>query len=206
MAEIKWYKRDPDAALAGMMSLSLEERGAYNTVLDLIYSRADKLPDDDAFICGFLKCDPRVWKRLKDRLISAGKLYVEDGLIRNKRASYEVTYAVSRALLVSELNRSKGIKSGDVRRQNKDLAEPSANRQRTQPQPYSKEGTKVLRKEGEKSNGKVYVKSGTPAGDAWDAFFKARGKPPRRDFNGGWWFPSEFPPGDEPQVNQRRTG
>lgn len=43
------------------------------------------------------------------------------------------------------------------------------------------------------SNGKVYVKYGTDAGDAWIANFKAKGKVAPRDSNGGWWFPSEFP-------------
>ena len=31
MGNIRWYKRDPDAALNGMAVLTLEERGAYNT-------------------------------------------------------------------------------------------------------------------------------------------------------------------------------
>ena len=38
MGVVKWYKRDPNAALTGMASLTLEERGAYNTILDLIYA------------------------------------------------------------------------------------------------------------------------------------------------------------------------
>ena len=39
MGTLKWYKRDPRAALAGMMKLTLEECGAYNKILDLIYLR-----------------------------------------------------------------------------------------------------------------------------------------------------------------------
>ena len=35
MGELKWYKRDPRAALVGMSCLTLEERGAHNTILDL---------------------------------------------------------------------------------------------------------------------------------------------------------------------------
>lgn len=93
MAEIKWYKRDPDAALTGMMQLTLEERGAYSTVLDLIYSRQNRLPDDDRFIAGFLRSDVRVWKRIKARLIALEKLYVEGGYIRNHRADVEVLKA-----------------------------------------------------------------------------------------------------------------
>jgi hypothetical protein len=31
MGVVKWYKRDPNAALTGMASLTLEERGAYRS-------------------------------------------------------------------------------------------------------------------------------------------------------------------------------
>lgn len=96
MGQIKWYKRDPGAALNGMMELTLEERGAYNTVLDLIYSRDGHLPDDDRFISGWLRVDVRVWKRIKCNLIERQKLYVENGLIRNSRADVEVLEALSR--------------------------------------------------------------------------------------------------------------
>lgn len=102
MGDIKWYKRDPDAALAGMMQLTLEERGAYNTVLDLIYSKADKLPDDDHFIAGFLASDVRVWKRIKAKLISLGKIRVEEGLLRNFRATSEVDAALLRVASASD--------------------------------------------------------------------------------------------------------
>lgn len=106
MAEIKWYKRDPDAALSGMMQLSLEERGAYNTVLDLIYSRADKLLDDDRMIAGFLSCDPRIWKRIKTKLIDLGKLHIEDGFLRNLRATSEILKALGRVASAAEAGRA----------------------------------------------------------------------------------------------------
>ena len=32
-----WYKRDIRAAIAGMTHLTLEERGAYNTIIDHQY-------------------------------------------------------------------------------------------------------------------------------------------------------------------------
>jgi len=38
VGKVRWYKRDPNAALTGMAGLTLEERGAYNTILDLIYA------------------------------------------------------------------------------------------------------------------------------------------------------------------------
>lgn len=95
MAAIKWYKRDPEAALTGMMILSLEERGAYNTVLDLIYTHGGKVMDDDRFLAGWMRCDVRVWKRIRDRLISLNKLYEDgEGFLRNSAADREVDDAL----------------------------------------------------------------------------------------------------------------
>ena len=96
MGQLKWYKRDPDAALSGMMGLTLEERGAYNTVLDLIYTRDGKLPDDERFVSGWLGVDVRVWRRIKTRLIDLEKLSVRNGNIHNTRADAEVLAALSR--------------------------------------------------------------------------------------------------------------
>lgn len=117
MGQLKWYKRDPSAALNGMMELSLEERGAYNTVLDLIYSRDGNLPDDDRFIAGWLMVDVRVWKRIKKTLFDRKKLFSEAGLIRNSRADVEVLAALSRVGSAREAGlisaASKAAKSND---------------------------------------------------------------------------------------------
>lgn len=126
MGQIKWYKRDPSAALNGMMELDLQERGAYNTVLDLIYSRDGNLPNDDRFIAGWLRVDVRVWKRIKTTLIDRGKLFIADGMIRNERADVEVLAALSRVASASDAGRasarSKIDKSDHTKRKNNDLA------------------------------------------------------------------------------------
>lgn len=109
MGLIKWYKRDPNAALTGMMGLTLEERGAYNTVLDLIYTRDGNLPDDERFIAGWLSVDVRVWRRIKQRLIELEKLYVRDGVLRNSRADEEVLEALSRVGSATEAGRQSGV-------------------------------------------------------------------------------------------------
>lgn len=114
MGQIKWYKRDPQDALDGMAPLSLEERGAYNTVLDLFYVRDGKLPDDDRFIAGFLGCDVRVWRRIRERLIDLGKLFVEAGHIHNRRADEELHTALAR--LVCSRNAGKASASSRARK------------------------------------------------------------------------------------------
>ena len=135
MTEIKWYKRDPKAALEGMAELTLEECGAYNIVLDLIYRNGGKLLDDDRFICGWMRCDMRIWRRIKNRLLERQKVYIEDGFLRNKKADEVVAKALAKGLTNRELNIIKGRKSGEVRRKNKELNEPehepNANRKRT---------------------------------------------------------------------------
>jgi uncharacterized protein YdaU (DUF1376 family) len=126
MGQIKWYKRDPSEALNGMMELTLEERGAYNTILDLIYSRDGNLPDDDRFVAGWLRVDVRVWKRIKARLIERQKLYVADGMLRNRRADAEILMALSRAASAREAGRasarSKAAKSHRKSRKIKHVA------------------------------------------------------------------------------------
>ncbi len=112
MGKLKWYKRDPDAALNGMSELTLEERGAYNTVLDLIYSRDGHLRDDDRFIAGNCGCDIRVWRRIKSRLIELGKLFVLEGAIHNDRADVEVLKALGRIASAQDA----GVASGASRR------------------------------------------------------------------------------------------
>ena len=110
MGNIRWYKRDPRAALTGMMELSLEERGAYNTLLDLIYCHDGALNDDPKYIAGWLRCDPRVWKRLRLRLLSCGKLYLNGTQLRNEKADREIDEALGRVLHAAQAGLSSQAK------------------------------------------------------------------------------------------------
>jgi len=123
MGKLKWYKRDPDAAISGMMNLTLEERGAYNTVLDLIYSHDGKVRDNDRFLSGVMCCDPRVWRRIRARLIEMGKLTLEDGHILNPRATREVGRALHRVAVATELGARKGHRSAPTASVSNDLFE-----------------------------------------------------------------------------------
>ena len=95
MGTLKWYKRDPRAALIGMMGLTLEERGAYNTILDLIYIHDGAVVDNADYLCHALNCNLRTWKRIRARLVDTGKLYPHSGCLRNERADIEVPKAQS---------------------------------------------------------------------------------------------------------------
>lgn len=160
MASLSWYKRYPRDALEGMQFLTLEERGAYNTVLDLIYLRGGDLPDDDRFIAGNMRCDVRVWRRIKKRLIALGKLQCTDGAIRNRRADVEVDSALAITVRIADVRRSSGRKSGEVRRENKRLDEQT-NEQKT---------NRIQTPESDKEERKSSVPNGTdaPAGALMD--------------------------------------
>src|SRR5271166_1363220 len=87
---------------SGTRTLTLEERGAYGDVIDLIYESADGgILDDDNRVARDLRCDTRVWRRIKTKLIGLNRLYVVEGQIRNsvadRRLATEVAMALSAA-------------------------------------------------------------------------------------------------------------
>lgn len=75
-----FYRRDPAAALAGMASMTLEERGVYNTVIDLMYLTWRPLENDRKYIAAHCNCAVQRVGPILDRLITRGKLIVfEEG-------------------------------------------------------------------------------------------------------------------------------
>jgi uncharacterized protein YdaU (DUF1376 family) len=98
-----------------MLSLSLVERGAYNTVLDLIYDRGAPIPDDARWLSGWMGCSLRKWTSLRDSLIAKGKLYLtDDGRIANVRADHELEISAKLRRNLSE----SGAKGGRKRAEN----------------------------------------------------------------------------------------
>jgi uncharacterized protein YdaU (DUF1376 family) len=95
VGKLRWYKRDPDAALAGMAELTLIERGAYNSILDLLYSRDGIVADNDALVARMIGCHWREWRAVKNRLIQRGKIRVEDGHLTANRVQETLKEAAS---------------------------------------------------------------------------------------------------------------
>lgn len=109
---MKFYKRDPDRALAGMLELNMEQRGAYNSLLDVLYSRDGDVPDDDVRVAKMMGCHWRKWAALKKQLIDIGKVWIEDGKLRAKR----VEETLKEAADFSEEQRKKASKGWQTRR------------------------------------------------------------------------------------------
>lgn len=134
---MKWYKRDPLAALEGMTELTLEEGGAYNIVIDLLYARDGDLPVDDAFFAKALRCRPQVWRRVRDSLITKGKLhYKTDGKLTANRVETELQSA---AKLIANMSHLGEV---SAQKRNKNKGDPPTERKaqpQPQPQPDKKE-------------------------------------------------------------------
>jgi uncharacterized protein YdaU (DUF1376 family) len=91
---MKFYKHDPNAWLAGTAQLSLEQRGAYITIIDLLYCNDDVLIDDDQAIARTMNCQVRRWQRLKAELMAMGKVRVDTaGLLHANRVTETVKTA-----------------------------------------------------------------------------------------------------------------
>jgi uncharacterized protein YdaU (DUF1376 family) len=90
-------------------------KAAYRLVLDLIYMQAGRLPDDERYISGLLGCSVRAWKKHRAALISAGKIYAEDGIISNFRADKELETSSSRQEQNAE-NRRRSRKINDLQK------------------------------------------------------------------------------------------
>lgn len=104
-----WFKFYPSDWLNGTRGLSLEERGAYMTLIALMYDQQGAIPDDERWMCGALDCDVRVWRRLRDKLCRYGKIVPNsDGFLVNRRVLEEVRSAE----LVAEVRRKSGRSGG----------------------------------------------------------------------------------------------
>jgi uncharacterized protein YdaU (DUF1376 family) len=97
------------------MVLTLEERGAFNTILDLIYSRDGKVPDDARFLARWMGCDVRVWRRVRTRLLDLGKLEIEGTYLLNSRASREVLEALSKVETLEKLGNKYGGQNSKIK-------------------------------------------------------------------------------------------
>lgn len=113
-----WHKRYHGDALNGYMGLTLEQRGAYTTILDLLYDSGWEvgIPDRERWIAGHLNVSVRRWRGLRDELIAAGKIDIIDGQISNFRYRKERENAASLSRKRSESGASGGEKSGETRR------------------------------------------------------------------------------------------
>lgn len=112
MGRIEWHKRRHEKELddARDLKLTLEQRGALVTITDLIYKHVGDLRDDGRYIAGQMGVDPRVWKRVREQLITLGKIHIEEGRLCNGDAGAGVLAALDAIASSAHAGRSKGSK------------------------------------------------------------------------------------------------
>ncbi len=115
---LPYYPRFPRDFIEGTIGLPFEVKAAYGLVLDMIYLKNGKLPDDPRYIAGLLNVSVRKWNSLRKSLLAAEKLFVSDGLLMNYRAIIEV----EKLGKLQDNNAEKAAK----RWKNKDLADAAA--------------------------------------------------------------------------------
>jgi uncharacterized protein YdaU (DUF1376 family) len=110
---MKWYKREPDAALIGMRPLTDEQYRAYSVILDLLYSRDGEIPDDPNFICSYLPWNRQRWLRVRAELLALNKIIEESpGKLTNFRVKSEVLSAQKVSEKFASYSQKKQEKQG----------------------------------------------------------------------------------------------
>ena len=104
MSTRPWYKRYPSDFISGTLHLTLEQKGAYSIILDMIYDRGGPIEDNSQHIARVCGCSTRKWNQIRERLIEADKITVADGRIHNPRADKQ--------LVSDDLEREKLAENG----------------------------------------------------------------------------------------------
>lgn len=124
MSDRPWYKRYGSDFITATLGMTLEEKGAYSIVLDLIYDRGGPIPDDPRYIAGVCGCSVRKWNSIRAKLIAARKLWATDGVISNSRADKELEKSAKTARKDAEndgKDREKNAENEAGFNKNKDL-------------------------------------------------------------------------------------
>ena len=111
MSRTPWHKHYHQDALLGMASLSVELRGVYYTLLDLMYDRKGPLAESDQMMAARMCCSVKKWQKYREALLDAGKIHLDsDGRITNNRFENELKISCKRA--------ENGAKGGRARHEN----------------------------------------------------------------------------------------
>ena len=123
----RWYKHEPAAWLGGVAKLTPEQRGIYQTILDLIYLHERPIDMDFRWLAGNCNCDTRIVKRVVGELVSLQKLGINaDGKLFNNRATVELGILKDRTAQATEAGRIGGLKSSTVRNKSNYLGQATA--------------------------------------------------------------------------------
>lgn len=109
-----FYRRNPADALQGMASMSLEERGVYNTILDLLYLTWRPIEDTRSYIAAHCGCAVQKLTPILERLIRSGKLirFEEGGQTYISNQRFEAERASVKGAAASRSGRGNRDETG----------------------------------------------------------------------------------------------
>ena len=87
---LAFYKRFARDFLEGTAGMSLELKGAYAVIIDLLHLHDGRLPDCSRYIGGQLGCSTRKATALVEQLVECGKLYRDKSVLRNTRMDADI--------------------------------------------------------------------------------------------------------------------
>lgn len=118
--------RHPDDILSGTRSLTPEQRGIYNDLIDLFIARDGDLPDDDRKRARDTAVDPRLYRRLKRELLDAGKIEIRDGVIFPTAALKTLRACLSKSEMARKAAHARWEKRGIAPLEKADLGDSYA--------------------------------------------------------------------------------
>lgn len=183
---VGWYKHDIPAWMDGTENLSDGAYRAYHVICQLIYLNEGPIALNEHGIAGRCRQSIRAFRRNLQELISAGKLSLENGRLRNSRADSELEKVAE-----NRINAGKGGENSGESRMNpgksqiksskssEKLDEPNispAKALKTNDPPQATLQTdrslKEKRREEERSNKIRRVAAATPTDDKFEEFWR----------------------------------
>jgi uncharacterized protein YdaU (DUF1376 family) len=120
-----YHRRYHQDALQGYRKLSLEERGAYTTILDLIYDEGGPIENNERWLAGELNCSLRKAKVLLESLLTMKKLFINvQGKISNRRAEAELENSLKISRKRAEVASKPRPKTDDDRKFRNKINQP----------------------------------------------------------------------------------
>lgn len=130
MTGLPWFKCYPRDFNDGMMGLTMEERGAYVTILNCIYQRGTPVHDDALYFRAMLQCSGKTWAKVRASLIFKGRLFevCVNGkpCLMDERAAVEIEKNLEMRRELSERGARGGRKSRSTLKETNDLAQAPA--------------------------------------------------------------------------------
>lgn len=143
MSGLPWFKCYPRDFNDGMVGLTLDERGAYATVLFAIYAKGGPIEDEPGYFRALLCCSPKAWVKVRASLIVKRKLYEVsvNGLpcLMNRRAAEVIAERRAEHRKFAEAGARGGKKQGAQVNENSDLGQAPLEPGLSPPQAYRTE-------------------------------------------------------------------